>query len=275
MNNTQKLQQEIEKTPDLPVLPPGISYLLKTLVNDDITYQQLAHEIEKFPSIAIKIVATANSAWASPILPITSLRDACSRIGLPLVRSISIALSVSQVFIPTRCPSFNAKTFWVSSLLTAEAAYLSAKDSTDICPDTARLAGLLHNIGLLWLADKKPLETSDAMIKNSKKDSISLSQILSEKYNLNLYTVGGHLATVMELPEITAFTIANYKTNCTDIERALINNHQYAKKIASAILSHEKLENVGENNNVSNIFYKKLENKLPGIQSMAQALFLN
>jgi len=37
-NNPQTLQNEIEQAPDLPVLPPGISHLLKALTNDDISY---------------------------------------------------------------------------------------------------------------------------------------------------------------------------------------------------------------------------------------------
>ncbi len=155
MNNQQLLQQEIERDSSLPVLPPNITQLLKVLTNNDIPYTQLATELEKFPSIAIKIVAIANSAWASPATPITTLRDSCSRIGVPLVRSIAIALSISNVFNPSRCSSFDPRVFWISALLTAEAAHLCAKNTPEVCPDTARLVGLIHNMGLLWLADKK------------------------------------------------------------------------------------------------------------------------
>ena len=56
------LKQEIEIDSNIPVLPPGIVYLLKALNDDDILYADLAVELEKFPSIAIKIVAIANSA---------------------------------------------------------------------------------------------------------------------------------------------------------------------------------------------------------------------
>ena len=275
MNNRQTLQKEIEQAPDLPLLPPGISHLLKALTNDSISYQQLAVELESFPTIAVKIVATANSAWASPISPITTLRDACSRIGLPLVRSISIALSVSQVFVPSRCPLFDPKTFWISALLTAEAANICAEKNPEICPDTARLTGLLHNMGLLWLADKKPLETSEAIKTSQNKDSQSLSQILSDKYDLDLYSVGGCLITSMKLPDIMASAIASYSINSADSSQALTKNHLYARHLASAVLSHTESESSQEDDIRNNIFYKRLAEKLPGIQSLAQTLFFS
>lgn len=271
INNHHMLQAEIEQHPHLPVIPPGISYLLKTLLNNNINYAQLAEEIEKYPSIAIKIVATANSAWASPVTPITSLRDACARVGLPLVRSISIALSVSQIFDPSRCPSFDPKTFWVSALLTAEAAYICAKGTPQICPDTARLAGLLHNMGLLWLADKKSVETSYA-IDSSKADNISLTQTLSENYNLDIYTVGSILASAMELPETIVSTIASCSIKNSS-EEILSKNHRYACQMASTVLLHVDLEDIETPCSDNNQHFEQLVKILPAIHSMAQVLF--
>lgn len=275
INNSNLLQQEIEQDSNLPVIPPNISQLLKVLTNNEIRYSQLSSELEKFPSIAIKIVATANSAWASPTTPITTLRDSCSRIGVPLVRSIAIALSVSQIFNPTRCSSFDPKVFWVSALLTAESAYLCAKTTPDICPDTARLAGLIHNMGLLWLADKKPIETSSA-ISTCQSEHTSLTQTLSEKYELDIYTVGGYLSTAMELPEIITSTIASRSIkNISASDEPLINNHQYACKMASSVLFHADLDNSELPKPVDNVNFDHLTNKLPEIQSMAQILFFN
>lgn len=275
MNNHHLLQQEIESDSSLPVLPPNISQLLKVLTNNEIPYTQLAAELEKFPSIAIKIVATANSAWASPSTPITTLRDSCSRIGVPLVRSIAIALSVSQVFNPSRCSSFDPRVFWVSALLTAEAAHLCAKNIPEVCSDTARLTGLIHNMGLLWLADKKPIETASA-ISLSQKNHISLTRTLCDKHDLDLYDVGSYLATSMELPETMALAIASRSTkNTRTSDDPLISNHIYACKMASSVLLPADLENEEMPSPDDKHYFDQLTNKLPEIQSMAQILFFN
>lgn len=273
MNNYHLLQQKIEQNPHLPVIPPGISCLLKTLANNNISYAQLTEDIEKFPTIAIKIVSTANSAWALPVAPITSLHDSCTRVGLPLVRSIAIALSVSQIFNPTKCPSFDPKTYWVSALLTAEAAYICAKDIPEICPDTARLAGLLHNIGLLWLADQKSIETSYA-IEASEIDNISLTRILSENHNLDIFTVGSVLALSMELPEIIASTIASCAIN-NKCEEVLSKNHRHARQLAASVIFHADSENTDASNPDTAPYVEQLTKKLSVIQSIAQTLFFN
>jgi len=272
MNSHQLLRKEMEQEQGFPVLPPDISPLLKTLNNDDIGYTQLANELEKFPSIVIKIVATANSAWASPVIPITTLRDSCARIGVQAVRSISIALSIAEVFDPSRCPPFDSKVFWISALLTAEAAHICAKNNSDICADSARLAGLLHNIGLLWLATQKPVETANVILLKNNDEIDSISEGLTEKIGINLYTAGSYLATYSDLPDVIAEAIASPCASSSD-ESPLITNHRNAQKLAASVLSGSEPQNDKDKEMAENTCFEQLSDKLPGIQVMAQALF--
>lgn len=274
MDSQQLLRKEMEQEQGFPVLPPDISSLLKTLNDDDIGYTQLAKELEKFPSIVIKIVATANSAWASPVIPITTLRDSCARIGVQAVRSISIALSIAEVFDPSRCPPFDSKVFWTSALLTAEAAYLCSKDNPDICSDTARLSGLLHNIGLLWLATQRPDETANAITLKNNDEIDSISDGLTEQLGMNLYTAGSYLATYIDLPEIIAKSIASPATEADD-EQALISNHRNAQKLASLVLANADPDNEKTEAPEDDPCFDLLADKLPGVQSLAQALFFS
>ena len=48
----------------VPVLPPGAAYLLKALNDDNAGYAELAAIVERFPSIAGRLVSLANSAWS-------------------------------------------------------------------------------------------------------------------------------------------------------------------------------------------------------------------
>jgi HD-like signal output (HDOD) protein len=283
IGNNNLLKQQIKQHPDLPVLPPGIVTLLKALNNNDIHFDQLALELERFPSIAIKIVAIANSAWASPQMPVTNLPDACSRVGLNIVRSVSIALSISQVFDPSRCPAFNSKTYWTSALLNAEAAYICAKDNPEVNPNTARFAGLLHNIGLLWLANQKPVETESAILHVLENPDESLADALFDRLAMNYYTVGGLLAMVMELPEMITETISAETADGLNGEKPLISNHCYAKQLTASVLQAMEMEaemdmdakeTITSNHN-ENPHYQKLTEMLPKIQSLAALIFPN
>lgn len=275
MINKNELTQKIRQNPNLPVLPPDIATLLKALNNNEIHYRQLAKELEKFPSIAIRIVAIANSAWASPDMPITNLPDACSRIGLNMVRSVSIALSISQVFDPSRCPAFDSKTYWTSALLNAEAAYLCAKDTSDISPDTARLAGLLHNIGLLWLANQKPEETASAILDSQENPDHSLAESLFERLAMNYNSVGGQLAMAMELPDVIIEAISAESANDLNSKSPLIINHCYAKQLTASILQHVNTEEDITGDHNDDLHYQELADILPKIQSMAELIFPN
>lgn len=276
MESHQLLREEMAQDYSLPVLPPDIMSLLKILNDDDAGYTELARELENFPSIVVKIVATANSAWASPVHPITTLRDSCARIGVQAVRSISIALSIAEVFDPARCPSFDSKLFWTSALLTAESAHLCAKDNPGVCADTARLAGLLHNMGLLWLATQKPLETDSVISLRQSNEIDSISAGLTEKLGINLYTAGSYLATYIDLPEVIAAAVASPATDASD-DTPLINNHLNAQKLAASVLFLSDPENAGENESKvdDDPHFEQLSEKLPGIQALAQALFFS
>jgi len=283
--NNSSLEQQIKHDPDVPVIPPAIVTLLKALNDNDILYDQLAKELEKFPSIAIKIVAIANSAWALPEEPITNLPDACSRLGLNIVRSVSIALSISQIFDPSRCPAFNTVTYWTSALLNAESAFLCAKEHPDICPNTARLSGLLHNIGLLWLADKKPIETESAILNTQENQDHSLAESLYKILGIDYFTVGGQLAMAMELPEVITTAISAEEIACLNSETPSIKNHCYARQLTASVIHNMETEsNMGTETESENILpseynedpnYQKLVDCLPKIQAMAVSIFSN
>jgi len=262
---------------DLPVLPSGITRLLKVLNDNDIHFEQLAKEIESYPSISIKIVAIANSAWASPSVPVTNLPAACSLIGLNIVRSVSIALSISQAFDPSRCPSFSTKTFWTSALLNAESAFICASDNAEVCANTARFAGLLHNIGLLWLASQKPVETDGAILNAKKNQDCTLAELLYERLDMDYYSVGSQLAIVMEMPDIITDAISTETLYGLKSKNPLIKNNSYARLLTASVLKHADATNndITASDFEQDVHFQKLADKLPKIQAMAESIFSN
>jgi hypothetical protein len=131
-------------------------------------------------------------------------------------------------------------------------------------------------MGLLWLADKHPIETSSAITAIHNNRNISLTQALIEEYNLDLNTVGGYLAAAMELPEIITSTIANrpiISDTVSDDENPILQNHHHAYQLASAVISHSGLKDIDTHLAHDNQHFMQLEKRLPNIESMAQVLF--
>lgn len=188
----------------IPVLSPGTPALLESLGDDTLNFDETAKLIEQFPGIAARLIALANSAWSAPVKEITSLEMACSRLGLNVVKSLSIALAVDSQFDATRCAEFDAEYYWSNALLVAEVASM-LKPLVDVNQEfevsTARTAGLLHNLGLLLLVDQLPAEMNVAfnLIKREQVDNIH--QALVEVLGCDDGEIGKWLGDNWYLPE--------------------------------------------------------------------------
>ena len=188
----------------LPVLSSDVSNLLVALTDDDIEFSRLAKLLENYPSIAMRLIALSNSAWSQSTTEINTLEAACTRLGLGVIRSISIALSVASPFNTNRCPAFDTKYYWATSLLAAEAAtWLSPHCSdAEIDPASARATGLMHNLGLLLLADKLPTAVNDAIILVQDGEQTGMSDALQKILGFNYGDAGRVLGESWKLPVI-------------------------------------------------------------------------
>jgi len=202
-----------DSEPTLPVLSPGLPYLLSALGDDEIDLDTLVDAVRCFPSITGRLVSLANSAWVAPKRAIVSLPDACSMLGLRMVRCVSFALAVSRPFDPGRCPGFDLERYWGSALLTAEGAALLAQHLNDqnLPVDTAYTAGLLHNLGLMWLADSWPAPTAMAL-QAAANEEHDLAQALYAAAGNDYCAAGGKLSEAWHLPESLTIAIRYHRT---------------------------------------------------------------
>lgn len=199
----------------LPVLPAGIPYLLTVLTDEEIALYELAKVLERFPTIVARLIALANSAWSSPASEVTTLDMACARLGYNIIRSVSIALAISQPFDPNRCQAFDAERYWCSALLTADAAsWLSPLSQVEHVPEpgTARVGGLLHNLGLLWLADSVPQETALTLDAVATDPTLSLREVQQAHYGFDYTEAGGLLGRSWDMPSVLVAAMGHFDT---------------------------------------------------------------
>ena len=238
-------ESQLEKlsTLQLPTLPASTPFLLKSLTDENIEFIELASIIEKFPSIAGKLISLVNSAWSAPTSEITSLEITCSRLGLGVVRSSSIALALATPFNPVKCLPFDPEHFWCSALLTADAASRLVTISTadnSLEPSTARAAGLLHNLGLLWLVDTLPVEVGQALIMVKKCQADTLQQALLDLLGFDQAQAGGHLGNSWGLPEpLVAAMTHCLQPNYQGPQGDIVTTVGLAAKLVSAILKEQ------------------------------------
>lgn len=128
--------------------------LRKELQNPDMPIARIAKVVSVEPLIAAKLMALANSALYSPDgTPARNLPAAITRLGVNLVRTTALAIAMSQILRAKDMVVFSDLTrdLWDHSIRTAAAARILARIHTQINPDEALLAGLVHDLGAFYM----------------------------------------------------------------------------------------------------------------------------
>ena len=158
MDLEQKILQMLEakiQTNQL-VLPsmPDVFLQVKKIIDDPSSnLDNIAKIISRDPSLTARILKVANNALHKSNHQITNLQQAVSRMGLQLIKTLVTSHAITQMFNQPKGvlkPFFN-ELHKHSSEVSAH-AYAIAKNYTQINPDNALLAGLIHNIGYLPMA---------------------------------------------------------------------------------------------------------------------------
>ncbi|MEE8303272.1 MAG: HDOD domain-containing protein, partial [Candidatus Tectomicrobia bacterium] len=97
---------EILKLKTPPSLPAIAQQLLKSLSQEDIDIPDLADDIEKCPGLTARILGLANSAYFGCRRTLYTVSDATVVIGLNMVRSVGLAMVLSDPLNTKSCPAF-------------------------------------------------------------------------------------------------------------------------------------------------------------------------
>lgn len=195
----------------LPVLSDGAPILLDALSDATLTFDELADTLASFPTIVARLMSLANSPWSSPASPVTDLDSAIARLGLDVVRSVSIALTIAAPFNPMHCGAFSARRYWSSALLaalTASRIAVATGPNIGFSSPAARTGGLMHNVGLLWLADALPKETDRALAIAAENSMTSVNEALLSTCGVSYCQAGAALSDAWHIPQPIAAGMA-------------------------------------------------------------------
>ncbi len=134
--------------------PPDLLLKIRTLTeSEDVTSQDIANLVQFDPNTSGRLIKVANCALFGSRYQISNITSAVSRLGLSRVRNLLIGLSIAQNFITAKTKGLEktVKQTWLQSNLVAAISYTIALKKTDINPEEALLAGMIHNIGVLPL----------------------------------------------------------------------------------------------------------------------------
>lgn len=202
----------IERANLLPAFPKVVADLLAKIDDDNATVSALIELVESDPVVTARVLSVANSAakggsWRK------GLRDmhvAVSLIGLSRLRQIVISLSLADFARETPV----SRGYWDHSVAVAVAAQELARlrplqESLLVSIDYALVAGLLHDIGFLWMARFYPLEFQMAR-HASEQGSESTVEIERHYLGVDHCHIGRVLAAGWGLPSSIVEAISGH-----------------------------------------------------------------
>lgn len=139
---------------DLPSFPDVAARVRRALTNEEVDVEHVVRIVSAEPALAARLMQLANSAALNPGgRRFADLRSAVSRIGFNMARSAAIAFAMSQL---RRAEAYKSvgealAELWEESVHVAAMSHVVARRFTPLNPDTALLAGLLQNVGRLYL----------------------------------------------------------------------------------------------------------------------------
>ncbi len=137
----------------LPSWPEVVVKTKDALIDEDGSEKRLTRLVGSEPVLAAGLLRVANAERPADTDPASDLRAAVASLGFKRARGLAISIATAQIGNSQAIRNVKAylADLWQHSNLVAAIANIVAKKYTAINPDEARLAGLLHEIGKLYV----------------------------------------------------------------------------------------------------------------------------
>lgn len=156
------LSNRLQQLYKLPAMPTVANRVMALMHDDDATAAQLAKEIEQDPALTAQVLRVAASALYHYQGELDSVETAIVRVlGMEAVSNMVVGLAIGHSFAPRLSGPLGIEAFWKHAIYNANYSQLLAryllkqqKSTTHaLNPSKAYLSGLLHNIGIMLLAE--------------------------------------------------------------------------------------------------------------------------
>lgn len=217
-----ELNVEVDKIEGLPTLPTVYAQVEELCANPTVEAEELAKVIETDPSITMKLLKLANSAFFGFTREIKSIVDAVSLLGNETVKNAVLSISVFEATKDQEgSAGLDKKEFWRHATAVGSIVRFVAKKMR-IQREEAFTAGILHDIGKIIL-DGLYSEFYGGVLKAVEKDNISILEAEERGIGLTHPKLGQELAESWGIPPRLIEAIAYHhrpKSANTDTELA-------------------------------------------------------
>jgi putative nucleotidyltransferase with HDIG domain len=204
--NHDRIQQFLSELPrmreDLPFSPEVLKRLFFQTGNGSMaSLEDVGETLSKDQGLTTRILSLANSAYYGLQAEVQAVPRAAAVLGMAEIRNIVLALGVNGLTNKYKTPGeFNLCSYWAHQFLVA----MVAKELSHMVgvgnPDNLFTVGLLHDIGKLIKALKRP-EDWEAIHDMAEDGEMSDSEAEEEYWGLDHAVVGALVLRSWDLPD--------------------------------------------------------------------------
>jgi putative nucleotidyltransferase with HDIG domain len=202
------MEDVARRVQDLPSLPVVVMELLACVGQEGLDLQVLAGKLALDQSLSAKTLRLANSSFYGMPTRVTTIQQAVAVLGVHNVRTLVTACSITGSFSNVAGSGFDLPGFWRHSVGTASCARALARPLRQN-PDTAFIAGLLHDLGTLVLATRFPDEYLAMEAYRRQHDCYQAEAELAV-FGFDHAGIGGALAARWQFPQEIQHAVASH-----------------------------------------------------------------
>lgn len=203
-----ELAQEVSKgRVELPSFPDVAVRVRKVLADEHVSNEQIARVVGSDAGLAARLLTLANSAALNRSgKSVADLKTAVNRIGHNNVRTAAVSFAIAQLRRAGELKhiSKELEQLWTEATMVAALSYALASRATSINADESMLAGLLHNVGKIYVLARA--HRHDSLFKD---------------------------------PAVIAQVLRDWHAN---VGKAIVENWGFPAHIADAIAEHENID---------------------------------
>jgi putative nucleotidyltransferase with HDIG domain len=196
-----RLKQLATRIKSLPTVPAIYQRLTDELRREDASMEQIGEIISRDVAMTAKILQLVNSAFFGLPQPISNPGDAVMYLGLATVRALVLSLQVFSQFKNPNLAGFSVSALadhcWATAVFARRIARAERGDSKTI--DQCFLAGLLHDIGRIILADGLPEQYTKVWI-DARQNHVPVWKLEQAEFGATHAEVGAYLLGLWGLP---------------------------------------------------------------------------
>lgn len=201
-NLEEAIRESLER---LPPMPAVITRVMEMTNDPNCGVQELQKVISMDEVLSSKVLRLVNSARYGFPRRITTLSHAVILLGFETIRNLAIGVATVRLLLRHGASSpVNRLRFWEHSLETGLAASALAKHLRKdlIAREEMFLAGLLHDLGILFLSQNFPVEYRAVVEQSESLESIY--PIEQELLGITHAEVGARMVEHWNLPPVFA-----------------------------------------------------------------------